>query len=406
MMRRAYIFSAIATLALAGCDAIFEPEGSGPPPPRHLPPPPPLESYEDSSSTETVSADEPVVIETPDQSNEVAEADPAEATGQTTENTAVPIEIVRPKLNLASLNAVPCAANPAPESVTIAEAAGATEAPLTRGPLVQGQVVAGAISAATLAVERANFPGIAKLEPKRNLGGGARASGHCGATRIAENWFVTAAHCLDEPYDDTVLRIGYEELDKPVIRDVEASWSVCHAAYGGARGNYSNDIALIHVAPETIDDVQDVNLPVARMVSPTTLLSPVSAPTARMAGWGMTSPGGSLSNILLGTTVEVESVGPTQIRVNSIEGSGPCIGDSGGPLFIADEAGEPVLTGVLSGVEQIAGARACEGDYTSRYTNLQGYSTWINGLIEACAASPEQCQVATDETDSGDNDAG
>ena len=85
-----------------------------------------------------------------------------------------------------------------------------------------------------------------------------------------------------------------------------------------------------------------------------------------------------------------------QLVTISIDGRGPCIGDSGGPLFAEATDGKRYLVGVLSGVEQAPGRQACEGDYTARYTNLQGYQHWIDNVIQACDAQEGLCGPIAD----------
>ncbi|MFC7291177.1 S1 family peptidase [Hirschia litorea] len=361
------LLAGIASLSLMGCDVLMMPEGTPPPPPDQ-PPPPPLE-------------------------------------GDFEEFPALPEEAVPPAgdaletsqvyTDLAAINAVACTSvgTPVPTQ-TIAQIANAS-APqsaindATSSNVVQPSVVGAVGGALSLSAIRADFPGIVKLEPRKNISESSYSSGHCGATRISNNWFVTAAHCLDEQYDVTVLKVGHEKLDGPVVREVEADWAACHAAYGGQEGGLANDIALVHVTDETADSLVDI--PIATLLASEDSLTPLTTPQAKMAGWGLTSPGGSLSTTLLGTYVDVKSVGPAIIKVGSIEGKGPCVGDSGGPLFVDSEQAQPVLWGVLSGVEKGENA-ACSGDYLARYTNLQGYTNWLNNVMMACSSNPALCQ--------------
>ena len=404
MKLRAFLIVGLSALAVASCDALLEEEGSGPPPP-DLPVPPPLDDeplpIETATPEATPTPDmtaSPMMPTTPedDAPTPSPEGGPTPDPTNTSAalNGALPISdptkmsIDERLAELALINAAPCDMLNAINSETVSELAEA-KAAAPSGNLVSAAVVGGGMSAVSLTVLRADFPGIVKLEPKRVLGDGLTSSGHCGATRITNNWFVTAAHCLDESYDDIVLKVGFEILDKPITREIKADATVCHAAYGGSSGGYANDIALIHVDNETAAGLEDV--PTARLVAAGASMTPLNTPKAKLAGWGMTAPGGALSNTLLGTEVSVSSVGPALIKVDSVEGRGPCIGDSGGPLFVTGAQGSPVLTGVLSGVEQESGAQACEGDYTARYTNLQGYLNWMQSVITTCDASAGLC---------------
>ena len=364
------LLAGLAGLSLASCDTLLMPEGTPPPPPDQPPPPPLDESYGEISATDEL------------------DLPPA---GTDLENSTV-------YTDLAAINATACAAVSS-DTQTIAQIANAQEPSTPINSALSSRVVQPSVvgsvgsSALALSVLRADYPGIAKLEPRKIISDTTFSSGHCGATRISNNWFVTAAHCLDEEYDVTVLKVGHEKLDGPVVREIEAEWSACHAAYAGQEGGLANDIALIKISEETAAGLTDI--PVATLLANDDTMSPTTTPFARMAGWGMTTPGGSLSTTLLGTNVEVKSIGPALIKVGSINGAGPCVGDSGGPLFIEGSQGQPVLWGVLSGVEK-ATNQACSGDYVARYTNLQGYSSWINNVISACATNADLCSKSSD----------
>ncbi len=371
MKIRSILLAGFASLSLAACDSLLMPEGTPAPPPDQ-PPPPPLDDDFGDVQAENYSA--------------IPDAGTALETSQV-------------YTDLATINTVACASvGTSQPTQTIAQVANAQEPEsLINSSLssktIQPSVVGSLSGAVALTALRGDFPGIVKLEPRKTISANSYSSGHCGATRISTNWFVTAAHCLDENYDATILKVGHEKLDGPVVREIEADWSACHAAYAGQEGGLANDIALLHIPDDTAASLVDI--PIATILSQDDAMSPVTTPTAKMAGWGMTTPGGSLSTTLLGTNVEIKSIGPALIKVGSINGSGPCVGDSGGPLFVNGAQGQPVLWGVLSGVEKNS-ETACSGDYIARYTNLQGYTNWINDVMSACASNATLCSKPID----------
>ena len=282
--------------------------------------------------------------------------------------------------NLLAINAARCAPS-SEETLTLAEMADAD--------VVAAAVTPQAVNGTEITTD--SFPGIVKMEPRRILASGSVSSGHCGATRIANNWFVTASHCLDDTYDEIRLIATESSLKDPRALVFEANATLCHSAYGGASGQYSNDVALIGVSDETAATLTDV--PIARFGATDRALVPVNYPNARMAGWGLTSfDRGELSNTLLQADLRLVSSGPAAITVSSTENSGPCIGDSGGPLLIDEAGGRSKVIGVLSVVEQNRGTgKFCSGDYNARYTNLAGYLDWIETAIGVCSANPELC---------------
>lgn len=332
--------------------------------------------------SEVPEAETPVPTETT--STEATESTVSEASvtvpePETVDNSTIGSADPEPVLqvgDLAAINAQLCGLpiKPLDDSLTLAELTGAEPA----DPDLVGTATINGMTASLI-----DFPGLVKMEPREFLASGSISSGHCGATRISETWFITAAHCLDDDYDEVSLVIESETLSSPLAKRVNASASVCHGAYGGAGNNYVNDIALIRVSDEAVSELSRV--PIASFGETQNTLVPFNYSEARMAGWGLTDFRGSLSDTLLSATLKMTGTGPAAIGVLSQEGAGPCVGDSGGPLYVTEEDGSSVVVGVLSVVEQnLATRQFCEGDYGARYTNLQGYGDWIESVISTC----------------------
>ncbi|MCA8897708.1 MAG: trypsin-like serine protease [Hyphomonas sp.] len=288
-----------------------------------------------------------------------------------------------PPVTLASINAISCRKEPdTTPTPTVASVAGATE---------MAEPTVGAAAVNGLAASLSNFPGIVKLEPRNPEPGGAISSGHCGATRIAEHWLVTAAHCVDQPYNELRIIGDAANLRSPLAKITQGELAVCHAGYEGTTNGYANDIALIRLDDDEVAALGDV--PIARYGNTDKTLAPANYPAADMAGWGITSFGGQLSPDLLAANIRITAAGPATIYVASQGGAGPCVGDSGGPLYVTEEDGSKTVVGVLSVVEQNpTTGQFCAGDYNGRYTNLQGYEEWMNSVMSLCEADPETCR--------------
>ena len=386
MKRSQWMAILVAGLAVTACDLVKFPGATdAPDAPVTTPPPPPNTVTETATTSDDLAATTPIVSGSDDASG--PETLPADGSTQPSDEAVTAdsqTEQGSPYANINDLliiNAARCAPTSEEASLTLAELTGATVASAT----VTAQAVNGTQTTS------AAFPGIVKMEPKRTLASGGISSGHCGATRIAKNWFITASHCLDDTYDEIELIATESSLTDPRAVKVKATASLCHAAYGGAQGQYSNDIALVGISDA--DTAAFDAVPIARYGTTDQALGAINYPTARMAGWGLTSfEGGELSNTLLSTELSVVSSGPALITVASREAAGPCIGDSGGPLLIDESDGASKVVGVLSVVEQnrITG-EFCTGSYNARYTNLQGFTDWIDSVIGVCTASPGLC---------------
>lgn len=235
-----------------------------------------------------------------------------------------------------------------------------------------------------------DLPGIVKLEPEKDLETLEVSKGHCSATRIATNWFVTAAHCVSNGYDRINLKTGSETLSSADIRSVPVDFAICHAGFTGRNNLFDNDISLLYVSDDQLSAL--TNVPVVSWGVTGVPFSTVRFHEARVGGWGLKTFGGELNDHLQKMALDIMHIDDRTIRLISRAGRGPCIGDSGGPLIVEDD-GKPVLMGVLSTISANTNGEMCSGSYLSNYTNLSAYQGWVLNTMLTCNADADVCRA-------------
>ncbi|MEH6451837.1 MAG: serine protease [Psychromonas sp.] len=234
----------------------------------------------------------------------------------------------------------------------------------------------------------------------------------CGATLLNEHYVLTAAHCVDvsmtgfekESLSIVVNNPSFSGVRITELKQVESIQ--IHPDYNP--NNYDNDIAIVRLVSKITDDVEYITVPTDDDKLYYEQLASMS-----VTGLGYIDKMESFPTTLLTTEVTLlsdsecdslvyfyfgqEFVASNALCVIPIAENGSCSGDSGGPLTYVGDDGKNKQAGLVS-----YGAEECvkEGVPTV-YTELHGYSNWIENTMNMIEEVKETEQVEVVDSSGG-----
>ncbi|XP_045398494.1 neutrophil elastase [Lemur catta] len=206
-----------------------------------------------------------------------------------------------------------------------------------------------------------------------------RRGGHfCGATLIAPNFVMSAAHCVNGMNFQLVQVV----LGAHNLRRREPSWQTFSVRRVFENGfdpvNLRNDIVILQLnGSATIN----ANVQVARL--PAQDRGVGSGTQCLAMGWGRVGTNGPLPSILqeLNVTV-VTALCNNRANVCTLvrrQQAGICYGDSGGPL---------VCNGVVQGIDSYIRGGCGSGFYPDAFAPVAQFANWINSIIRRSGDHP------------------
>jgi len=244
-------------------------------------------------------------------------------------------------------------------------------------PIIGGEIVTDSV-----------FPGIVALT--YNLDAELVQRQFCGGSVIADNWVLTAAHCLYDGRGDPLpltavnVAVNADDLGDEDTREIGITNIFVHPEYNHNAVNPHSDIALLELAESS---------GVAPVVLSKKPMDELVGMTASVAGWGAvdnSNPSNPLFPIMLHAvnlpvvSLEVcnapisydSALFENQLCAGFSEGGrDSCVGDSGGPLLV-NTGGVRQQIGVVS-----FGYGCALPNYYGIYTNVPYFIGWINQYV-------------------------
>ena len=216
----------------------------------------------------------------------------------------------------------------------------------------------------------------------------------CGCSIIDDQWILVAAHCFINSKNPANYMVRVGTFDQTAgdseteAKEYEVEKIIQHKDFSMLI-KIQNDIALLKLK-QKIDFSSDY---VNRVCLPEQANYPTDGEILTVAGWGdeVDGQGQHIPSLLKNTDLVAKKDadcksawgsfmwGGEQMLCAEADNTSPCVGDSGGPLMMMDDAtGKRVQVGVVS-----FGESSCAGPRPPVFTRVSYYLDWINDNIKA-----------------------
>jgi secreted trypsin-like serine protease len=194
----------------------------------------------------------------------------------------------------------------------------------------------------------------------------------CSGSIVSDDLVVTAAHCVGP--DKSQMKIVFKKSLKGELPTAAVLGYVVPKEYAGdkASGKDQNDIALVRFEGSLPEGYR-----AAQILPATEILR--DGETVTLAGFGITRAkthvgAGTLRKVEV--TIENAEYGKSEVLLDQTHQKGACHGDSGGPAFVMDDNGDPLLWGVTSRAAPSTAPDDCA--HQAIYTSVRAFSHFLD----------------------------
>ncbi|UJF18980.1 serine protease [Vibrio sp. SS-MA-C1-2] len=245
----------------------------------------------------------------------------------------------------------------------------------------------------------------------------AQTNTYCGGVIIAEQWVLTAAHCVSEVNNILMTPASAEQIEV-YYGETEFSYSspsqygellYVHQDYYSSSSQIINDIALIYLSSPLVfsDSVAAIDLATTSVDSTISQLRSIDRALV-VTGWGRTTNNSNSGSDTL-QEVSLSYVSDSSCRAswsnldNSSQlcastdnGQDSCNGDSGGPLSYN-------LNGIdyLVGLVSYGDGNGCASGVPGVYSQISYFVDWIDQVQAGDIEPTSEARVVTSDSSGG-----